>query len=325
MRSPAAQRGERSTSCWLRSSSRSSDSASSWCTAPAPVQATVQHHDPQFFLKRQAAYRGGCARDHVRGRAASTTTASTSSPIRSSRSSRLLMVVCVIGFGHSGGGAARWLADRSRARPAGGDGEGRPRHLARVLARQEGRASEDLHRRLPAAPPRGRRLHVPLHEAAGLRERRRASAPHVHDALRGRGQDWLHPRRVHPRRGASRGWPSISEYRYRALDLAWLQHGPAPTGPRVPAFPERHVVRLGRHRGRRAWARASDALFAGGAHRLHRRNRGRGARIRRGRGSVCRVPPARGARRARGIACPGRLRRLSRVRALDDIRRYKRS
>jgi len=53
------------------------------------VQATVQHGDPQFYLKRQAAYEltyvmlagvGG------------------------------LLIACVVGFGHSGGGATRWLA-----------------------------------------------------------------------------------------------------------------------------------------------------------------------------------------------------------------------
>jgi cell division protein FtsW len=73
------------------------------------VQATVQQHDPQFFLKRQVAYAvaGLCALFAV-------------SRFDYRRLYKLtypvlvivgvLLVLCVIGFGHSGGGAARWLA-----------------------------------------------------------------------------------------------------------------------------------------------------------------------------------------------------------------------
>ena len=73
------------------------------------VQATVQHHDPQFYLKKQVAYA-----------AASLLTLFVVSRIDYHRLYKLtypmlfgvglLLVACVVGFGHSGGGATRWLA-----------------------------------------------------------------------------------------------------------------------------------------------------------------------------------------------------------------------
>jgi cell division protein FtsW len=73
------------------------------------VQATVQYHDPQFFLKRQVAYA-----------AAALAVLWSASRIDYHRLYRLtypvlfgvgiLLLLCVIGFGHSGGGAARWLS-----------------------------------------------------------------------------------------------------------------------------------------------------------------------------------------------------------------------
>jgi len=73
------------------------------------VQATVQYHDPQFFLKRQAAYA-----------VAALAALWVSSRIDYHRLYKLtypllalvgvLLLLCVIGFGHSGGGAARWLS-----------------------------------------------------------------------------------------------------------------------------------------------------------------------------------------------------------------------
>jgi cell division protein FtsW len=72
------------------------------------VQATVQYHDAQFFLKRQTAYA-----------ALSLVAMWTASRFDYHRLYRLtypvlavvglLLVLCVAGFGHSGGGAARWL------------------------------------------------------------------------------------------------------------------------------------------------------------------------------------------------------------------------
>jgi cell division protein FtsW len=73
------------------------------------VQATVQHHDAQFYLKRQAAYA-----------AASLAALFAISRIDYHRLYKLtypllatvgmLLMACVVGFGHTGGGATRWLA-----------------------------------------------------------------------------------------------------------------------------------------------------------------------------------------------------------------------
>jgi cell division protein FtsW len=73
------------------------------------VQATVQHHDPQFFLKRQATYA-----------VAALVTLFGVSRIDYHRLYKLtypllvgvglLLIACVVGFGHTGGGATRWLA-----------------------------------------------------------------------------------------------------------------------------------------------------------------------------------------------------------------------
>jgi cell division protein FtsW len=73
------------------------------------VQATVQYHDPQFFLKRQAAYA-----------LAALVALWATSRIDYHRLYKLtypvlavvgiLLLMCVVGLGHSGGGAARWLS-----------------------------------------------------------------------------------------------------------------------------------------------------------------------------------------------------------------------
>lgn len=73
------------------------------------VQATLHYHDPQFFLKRQAAYA-----------IASLLVFGLVSLVDYHRLYKLtypvlglvgvLLVLCVAGFGHTGGGATRWLA-----------------------------------------------------------------------------------------------------------------------------------------------------------------------------------------------------------------------
>lgn len=73
------------------------------------VQATVTHHDPQFFLKKQVVYA-----------IAALLTLFGISRIDYHRLYKLtypglatvgiLLTMCVVGFGHSGGGATRWLA-----------------------------------------------------------------------------------------------------------------------------------------------------------------------------------------------------------------------
>jgi cell division protein FtsW len=73
------------------------------------VQATVQHHDPQYFLKRQAAYAiaalvalFGISRFdyHRLYRLTYPLLAVTGAA----------SIACVVGFGHTAGGATRWLA-----------------------------------------------------------------------------------------------------------------------------------------------------------------------------------------------------------------------
>jgi cell division protein FtsW len=73
------------------------------------VQATVEHHDPQFFLKRQAAYAitalialfGVSRIDYHR-------LYKLTYPLLIVTG--LLSVACVVGFGHTAGGATRWIA-----------------------------------------------------------------------------------------------------------------------------------------------------------------------------------------------------------------------
>jgi cell division protein FtsW len=73
------------------------------------VEATTAHHDPQFFLKRQAIYAiaalfvmfGVSRLDYHR-------LYRLTYPVLAGVG--VLLLLCVIGFGHSGGGAARWLA-----------------------------------------------------------------------------------------------------------------------------------------------------------------------------------------------------------------------
>jgi cell division protein FtsW len=73
------------------------------------VQATVQYHDPQFFLKRQAAYAViGLAGAWIASRIDYRRLYKLTYPVLAVVG--VLLLLCVIGFGHSGGGAARWLS-----------------------------------------------------------------------------------------------------------------------------------------------------------------------------------------------------------------------
>jgi cell division protein FtsW len=73
------------------------------------VQATTQNHDPQFFLKRQAAY-GVIALISLfaASRIDYHRLYKLTYPVLATVG--LLLTLCVIGFGHSGGGATRWLS-----------------------------------------------------------------------------------------------------------------------------------------------------------------------------------------------------------------------
>jgi cell division protein FtsW len=73
------------------------------------VQATVQYHDPQFFLKRQVLYAiAAVAGMFVVSRIDYHRLYKLTYPVLALVG--LLLLLCVIGFGHSGGGAARWLS-----------------------------------------------------------------------------------------------------------------------------------------------------------------------------------------------------------------------
>ncbi|MDB5213560.1 MAG: Cell division protein FtsW [Myxococcaceae bacterium] len=73
------------------------------------VQATLHYHDPQFFLKRQAAYAaGGIALFFILGLVDYHRLYKATYPVLGGVG--LLLIACVVGLGHSGGGATRWLS-----------------------------------------------------------------------------------------------------------------------------------------------------------------------------------------------------------------------
>ncbi len=73
------------------------------------VQATLHYHDPQFFLKRQAAYAaGGLGLFFILGMVDYHRLYKLTYPVLGAVG--LLLIACVVGLGHSGGGATRWLA-----------------------------------------------------------------------------------------------------------------------------------------------------------------------------------------------------------------------
>jgi cell division protein FtsW len=73
------------------------------------VQATLQYHDPQFFLKRQSAYAAlALGLMWMTSRVDYRRLYKLTYPVLAIVG--LLLLLCVVGFGHSGGGAARWLS-----------------------------------------------------------------------------------------------------------------------------------------------------------------------------------------------------------------------
>ena len=73
------------------------------------VQATVQYHDPQFFLKRQVAYAvAGLSVTWAASRFDYHRLYKLTYPVLGIVG--LLLLLCVVGFGHSAGNAARWLS-----------------------------------------------------------------------------------------------------------------------------------------------------------------------------------------------------------------------
>jgi cell division protein FtsW len=73
------------------------------------VQATLHYHDPQFFLKRQAAYAAvALTMFFVLGLVDYHRLYKLTYPVLGGAG--LLLLACVVGLGHSGGGATRWLS-----------------------------------------------------------------------------------------------------------------------------------------------------------------------------------------------------------------------
>ncbi len=73
------------------------------------VQATLHYHDPQFFLKRQAAYAvGGLALFFLIALVDYHRLYKLTYPVLGGVG--VLLTMCVVGLGHSGGGATRWLS-----------------------------------------------------------------------------------------------------------------------------------------------------------------------------------------------------------------------
>jgi len=73
------------------------------------IQATLHYHDPQFFLKRQAAYAAvALTLFFVVGMVDYHRLYKLTYPVLGGVG--LLLVMCVVGLGHSGGGATRWLS-----------------------------------------------------------------------------------------------------------------------------------------------------------------------------------------------------------------------
>jgi cell division protein FtsW len=73
------------------------------------VAGTVQHHDPQFFLVRQTSYAlAALALLFATSRLDYHRLYKLTYPVLAGVA--LLLLACVVGFGHTGGGAARWLS-----------------------------------------------------------------------------------------------------------------------------------------------------------------------------------------------------------------------
>ena len=105
-----ARRGRRSTPCSPRSSSRSIGFGVVMVYSASAVAGDRAAPRPAVLPEAPGGLRRRRRSSSSSRRAASTTTASTSSPTRCSSLVGLLLLACVVGFGHSGGGAARWLS-----------------------------------------------------------------------------------------------------------------------------------------------------------------------------------------------------------------------
>ena len=154
--------------------------------------------------------------------------------------------MCVLGFGHVGGGAQRLARARSDPRAAGRNGEARPRALASYsLSKKADQIRTFLIGFVPHLIMAGF-LDVPLPEAARLRQRGRAPVSDLHHALRGGGQARLPARAARsPARSPAIGLIFLALVPRGALPRL-ARHGQAPAGRRLPAVPVGDELRLGR-------------------------------------------------------------------------------
>ncbi len=244
----------------MRSSPRSSSHSIGFGVvmvySASAVQATVQYHDPQFFLKRQVVYAGGGPRWRCGPRAGSTTTASTSSPTRSSSSSG----GCCCSASSASGTPAAVPRAGSRSAPC----------TCSPPRWRRSRSSSGSRTRSPRRPSASRRSRVgflPHLIVAGVFMLLCMKQPDFGSAvvllLLTFTMLFVAGAKVGYILGASilggalrrRGHP-LPRVPLRAVPGV-APHGPAPAGPRVPAVPERHVVRLGRSRRASASGAAS--------------------------------------------------------------------
>jgi cell division protein FtsW len=133
------------------------------------IEAAVQLKDPQYYLKKQGFYAVVAlglmwVTSHVDYHRYRRHTYTIFALVT------VLMLLCVLGFGHMGGGAKRWLAF--------GPIHVQPAEMAKLglfvcgsYSLSGGRQDPHLSHRFRAAPHHGRLSHVPLPEAARLRQR----------------------------------------------------------------------------------------------------------------------------------------------------------
>ncbi len=133
----------------------------------------------------------------------------------------LLLLMCVLGFGHAGGGAKRWLVVGSvHIQPAEMAKLGLVLWLSYSLSKKAEKIRTFLIGFLPHLLVAGFLMVLCL-KPARFRQRGRVALLDVHHAVRGRRQDRLPARRIDRRRRHRRAARPLEKYRL-ARYLAWL-------------------------------------------------------------------------------------------------------